>query len=422
MALERVFVSPARIGDLRSSRLGGDLEDFCDWLLSSGFSRSTVRRHLSNVSHLGRYLGSQTAGCRETITAEVVADFFKAYRCEYRNRGSLENHLRCVRSSVNRFIEFLGQKGLSIASGKEAPPYQPLLDGYLKWMREHRYSGESTLKVHRHKIEQFLESLAEDATPEGLSLLSAERIETFFLDYAREMGCSSRRAMQSALRIFLRFCFHEGYVPQGLEHAVPSLRTYKLARVPHGLNEIQAQAVIGSVDRGTDVGRRNYAILTLLHTYGVRGGQVCALQLNDIRWSQDQILFKATKGGKNSLLPLTPQVGESLLDYLRNARPRRAFPEVFLTCRAPYRPMGGPGTVTAIVSKHILQAGIQAAPKGSRTFRHALATRMVADDHPLKTVADVLGHRLLSTTFIYTKIDFPALSQVALEWPEEVAS
>jgi len=374
------------------------------------------------VSHLGKYLGRQTASCRETITTKVIDDFFKTYRCEHRNRDHLEKYLSCVRSSVNRFIEFLDQKGQFIASGEEAPPYQPLLDGYLKWMREHQYAGKSTLKVHRHKIERFLESLETDATPEGLSRLTAEKIETFFLDYAKEMGCASRRAMQSALRIFLRFCFHEGYVPQGLEHAVPSLRTYKLARVPHGLNKVQAQAVIGSVDRGTDVGRRNYAILMLLHTYGVRGGQVCALQLNDIRWSQDQILFKATKGGKNSLLPITPQVGESLLDYLRNARPRRAFPEVFLTCRAPYRPMGGPGTVTAIVSKHILQAGIDAAPKGSRTFRHALATRMVANGHPLKAVADILGHRLLSTTFIYTKVDFPALSQVAMEWPEEVAS
>ncbi len=422
MALEQVFVSPVRIEDLRSSPLGGCIEDFCDWLLSSGFSRSTVRRHLSNVSHLGKYLGSQTVGCPETITGEVVEDFFKAYRSKSRNRPCSENHLRCIRSSAARFAEFLGQNGQFIMSEKETPPYQPLMDGYLKWIREHQYAGESTLKSCRRNIERFLESLAENATPEGLSRLTTERIESFFLNDASEMGRSSRKAMQSALRAFLRFCSYEGCVPQGLEHAVPSLRTYKLARVPHGLDHVQAQAVVDSVDRGTHVGRRNYAILMLLDTYGVRAGQVCALQLNDIHWSQDQILFKATKGGKDSLLPLTPQVGESLLDYLRSSRPRRAFSEVFLTCRAPYRPMAGPGTVTAIVSKHVLRAGIQVVPKGARTFRHALATRMVGDGHPLKAVADVLGHRLLSTTFLYTKVDFPALSQVGLEWPEEVAS
>ena len=303
MALEQVFVSPARIGDLRSNPSGVQLESFCDWLLSSGFSQPTVRRHLSNVSHLGKYLGRQTAGCRGTITPKVIDNFFKTYRCEYRNREHLEKHLRCIRSSINRFIEFLDQKGQFITSGKEVPPYQPLLDDYLKWMREHQYAGKSSLKVHRHKIERFLGALATDATPEGRSRLTVEKIETFFLDYARGMGCASRRAMQSALRTFLRFCFHEGYAPQGLEHAVPSLRTYKLARVPHSLNEVQAQAVVDSVDRGIDVGRRNYAILTLLHTYGVRGGQVCALQLNDIRWSQDQILFKAPKAAKTVCCP-----------------------------------------------------------------------------------------------------------------------
>jgi len=84
--------------------------------------------------------------------------------------------------------------------------------------------------------------------------------------------------------------------------------------------------------------------------------------------------------------------------------------------------MAGPGTLSSIVSKYIRRAGIEAASKGSRNFRLALATRMVADGHPFKAVADVRGHRHLSTTFIYTKVDFHALSQVALEWPQEVAS
>jgi site-specific recombinase XerD len=171
-----------------------------------------------------------------------------------------------------------------------------------------------------------------------------------------------------------------------------------------------------------EVGRRDYAILTMLHTYGVRGAQVRALQLNDIRWSHDQILFRATKGGKDSLLPLTPPVGESLLDYLQNARPCSAFPEVFLTCRAPHHPLLESSSLSEIIRRHIRAAGIEVPSKGAHAFRHAFATRMVAEGHSFKAVADVLGHRCLSTTFIYTKVDFNALSQVALEWPEEAGS
>lgn len=180
--------------------------------------------------------------------------------------------------------------------------------------------------------------------------------------------------------------------------------------------------VLASVDRTSSDGRRDYAILTLLQTYGVRGGQVRALRLEDINWSENQILFRAAKGGKDSLLPLTTEVGESLLAYLQNARPPSAEPEVFLTSRAPYRPLRQSSSLSEIVRRRIRAVGLEVPSKGAHASRHGFATRMVADGHPFKAVADVLGHRYLSTTFIYTKVDFNALSQVALEWPGEEAS
>jgi len=289
-------------------------------------------------------------------------------------------------------------------------------------LADHKHASEGTLKLRRRSAKRFLESLEDEATPEGLSNLSAERVESFFIDCSHGMGHAARRSMQAGLRTFLRFCFHERYIRKRLDHAVPTLRTYKLARVPRGLSEGQAHTVLQSVDRTTTAGRRDYAILMLLHTYGIRGGQVRALQLNDIRWTEDQILFRATKGGKDSLLPLTKEVGESLLDYLQHARPRSAYREVFLTCRAPHHPLPRSSSLSEIVRRHFRVAHIDVPSMGAHAFRHAFATRMVAEGHPFKAVADVLGHRYLSTTFIYTKVDFNALSQVALEWPGEVAS
>jgi site-specific recombinase XerD len=226
--------------------------------------------------------------------------------------------------------------------------------------------------------------------------------------------------MQSALRTFLRFCQYAGFVRGRLDLAVPTMRTYKLSTVPRGLNEAQALQILKSVDRNQAVGRRDYAILQLLYNYGVRGGQLRALRLADIHWGQDRILFRAAKHGKDSLLPLTAEVGASLLDYLQHVRPRSAWPEVFLTCRPPYHPLPRSSTLSEIVRRHIRVAGLEVPSKGAHAFRHGFATRMVAQGHSLKAVADVLGHRQLSTTFLYTKVDFTALKQVALEWPQEV--
>lgn len=311
MALELVFDCPRTLGRVRKEPLGKLLDGFCNWLLSGGFSRETIRNHLFNVSHLNDHLASRKSGFPESLGSKDIAGFFNAYSL----LGWRGGHIRRVGHSINRFLEYLRESGF-LGPSSEQVIYQPLLDAYLNWMRHYQHASEGTLGVRGHSISQFLEWLGPDATLEGLSKLSSDRIEDFFISHVRRMGCSARRSMQSALRTFLRFCLHSGYVGQSLEYAVPALRTYKLSTVPRGLTDTQAQQVLRCIDRNSHAGRRDYAIVLLLYTYGVRGGQVRALRLEDINWTQNQILFKALKHGKHSSLPLTLEVGESLLDYL----------------------------------------------------------------------------------------------------------
>jgi integrase/recombinase XerD len=419
MAMERVFDCSRTLRRLRTGPLGKLLEGFCNWLLVGGFTRGCIRTHLSNVSHLNEYLSTTITRPRATVTAKDIEGFFKAYPSQCRNHRPLEGHLRRVRYSINRFTHYLGSKGL-FDPLVQAPIYQQLLDNYLKWLHRYQHAADGTLQVRAHSISRFLQWLGPQATAQQLDSLTPERIETFFLSYARAMGRSARRSMQAALRTFLSFCLHQGYINYPLDRAIPTLRTYKLSHVPRGLSEEQAQRVIEAVDCSTNTGLRDYAILQLLHTYGVRGGQVRALRLEDIHWADNQIHFRASKNGKDSLLPLSLQVGQSLLDYLRQARPRCSYPQVFLTCRAPYHPLTYSSSLSAIVDRCMRAAGVNVSSRGAHAFRHGFATRMVNKGYSLKAVADVLGHRHLSTTFIYTKVDLNALKQVALDWPQEV--
>ena len=288
-------------------------------------------------------------------------------------------------------------------------------------MRCYQHAAPGTLEVRAHSVTEFLQWLGPQATPGGLRSLNAEQVEQFFLTEAQKKGRAGRRSMQSALRTFFRFCLHQGHILQPLDRAVPTLRTYKLATVPRGLTDEQAQRTLLATNRQTPVGRRDFAILQLLYTYGVRGGQVRALRLEDIDWRQNQLLFRAAKHGKDVRLPLTLEVGESLLDYLRHARPACSCPEVFLTCRAPYHALPNANSLSALVKHRLQAAGIELPGRGAaHAFRHGFATRMLQQGQTLKAIADVLGHRHLGTTFLYTKVDFKALKQVALEWPQEV--
>ena len=418
MALEQVDKCPRTPAKPHDSTLGEIVGGFCRWLLGHGFSQERVQSHVLNISYFDAYLAQQSTLPIKIISSKDVDAFLRKYPSTLAARERGKTHIRYVRFSVNRFVEYLREVELFDPLIK-LETYQPLLDAYLEWIRTYKGAAAETIEIRRHLLTQFLKWLGPRSNVQALSKMNSEEVEQFFLQYAQRIGQSRRRLMQGTLRTFFRFCHHEGYIQRPLDHTIPTLRTYKLATLPCGLTEAQAQNVLQCPDRRTYAGRRDYAILQLLYNYGVRCGQVRALRLADINWAENQILFKASKHGKDSLLPLTVEVGESLLDYLHGARPHYPYPETFLTSKAPYRPLCG-CAISEMVSRHIHKAGIDIPHKGAHVFRHGFATRMLQNGNPLKSIADVLGHRHLQTTFIYTKIDFNALSQVALQWPQEV--
>jgi len=418
MALEKIFSCPRTLARLQGGPLGMLLEGFCRWLMDFGFSRSTIRSQLAGVSHFNAYLGTVEDPPRESVTAQDVDGFLRAYPLQCRNRGPLEKHSRSVRWAINRFTDYLRQKGL-FEQSVPAPLYQSLLDAYRSWMQQERRVAAGTLALRCHSLSGFLYRLGAQATVEGLAHLSGDQVERLFLAQAQGMGQAARRSLQSAVRTFLRFCLACGYIHQPLDQAVPTLRTYRLSSVPRAWSEGQAQKILASVERSSPVGLRDYAILLVLYTFGVRSGQVRALRLDDIHWSENRILLRAMKNGKDIWLPLTVAVGEALLGYLQQGRPACACSQVFLTARAPYRPLRRSSNVAQIVRHYAHKAGIDAPRQGAHAFRHGFATRMLRQGHSLKAIADVLGHRRLSTTFLYTKVDFDRLEEVAMAWPQE---
>jgi site-specific recombinase XerD len=256
------------------------LDGFCAWLLRRGYSRHTIRLHLVNVSHLNEHLNQQKATAGQHLCSIDIVGFFAAYPSWCQHRRSLIAHLSRVRHSVYRFIEYLGEMGL-FDPLLEPEAHQPLLDEYLAWMAHYQHAASGTLELRAQYLVTFLRWLGPAATPQGMATLAADDVEAFFLAYAQKVGGAARRSMQSTLRTFFRFCLFQGYLQAPLDLAVPTLRTYKLASVPRGLSDAQAQKVLQGVNRKTCVGRRDYAILQILFTYGVRGGQVRALRLRN---------------------------------------------------------------------------------------------------------------------------------------------
>ena len=289
-----------------------------------------------------------------------------------------------------------------------------LLSEYLDFLCIHRGLAKRTICFRKNDIISFLTSLRLKNDPEDIGRISVRAIHDYVIKTAKLMNRPSRRHLVASIRSFLKFCHLRGYVQRDITEAVPTIGTMKLGSVPRGIPWESVEKILAVPDRQTHGGRRTYAVLQLLATYGVRIGQVTKLRLQDINWREGEIHFQPSKFGNPLSFPLNPEVAGALLAYIRETRGKAPYPEVFLSVDSP-KPLEYDGALAASIKRCFRNAGITAS---AHAIRHAFATRLMEHDIPIKTIADLLGHKSISTTFIYTKVDLKHLRLVAYEWPE----
>jgi integrase len=180
--------------------------------------------------------------------------------------------------------------------------------------------------------------------------------------------------------------------------------------------------ILAATDRTTPLGRRDYAILLLAARYGLRPSDIRQLTLDQIDWRQAQINVRQVKTGRPLELPLLPEIAEALSAYLCDGRPASIDRAIFLRHRAPFKPFADENNLMAIMRPVLRRTGLanRSGRRGLYLFRHTLATRLVANGCPLKSIADVLGHATTETTYGYIRVDLVGLRTVAIS-EEEVA-
>ena len=246
-----------------------------------------------------------------------------------------------------------------------------------------------------------------------LAELSPAILSAFVTEAGRELSDTSMTGLCSALRVFVRYACREGVIARDLSGAIESPRTYRLSTVPRSISWDEVRRMLEGVERRSAVGKRDYAILLLLVTYGLRAREVAALTLDDVDWERDRLLVPERKAGHCTAYPLSSVVGEALLDYLRNARPTTPQRQIFFRAMAPLVPMGWQA-ISNRATHYLRKAGIRVRRPGSHTLRHTCVQRLVDAQFPLKTIGDYVGHRRTSSTEVYTKVAIEPLREVAI--------
>jgi integrase/recombinase XerD len=224
------------------------------------------------------------------------------------------------------------------------------------------------------------------------------------------------------LRSLLRHLHRTSRIAVDLGPHVIAPLLYAYEGIPSVLSPDQITVILESVQRDrSPMGLRDYAILQLLATYGMRAGEIRRLRLDDIDWRADILHVRHSKTGARSVLPLLEPVGEALIDYLRNGRPKTDVREIFVRTRAPYVPMVH---IYNDVRRRIEAAGIMLSSKrGPHIFRHARAISLLRAEVPRKVIGDILGHRSPESTIPYLKLATEDLREIALDIPgQEVRS
>jgi integrase/recombinase XerD len=388
--------------------VSGPLEPFAvgfwEELAEQGYSGWTAEGHLQLMADLSRWMNVQGLAPDE-ISAERVELFLADRRARGRKRRLSPRGL----APLLAYLRGLGVTPLPAATVDG--PFEELLEEFVAYLRDERGLAESTVRRYRDFARMLLSSRQDGV--EGVGSLSAEELGEFMLARWGQYSASMFNWVAAGLRSFLRFLHVRGYTATSLAATVPTGPSWRGGSISRAVAPGVAARLLASCDRRTSLGRRNFAILTVLWRLGLRAGEVAALTVDDIDWRAGE-LHVTGKGGRQDRLPLPTDVGQAIADYCRRGRPHSGDRHVFLQAQAPYRGLART-TVGSVVAAACDRAGLPRIRP--HALRHTAASGMRAAGAPLFEIGQVLRHRDTATTALYAKDDRDALAVLARPWP-----
>lgn len=344
-----------------------------------------------------------------TSEIDVLARTWAAARVQHRRAAAPRwphEHFRAIAT------EFLKSCGRWTPPSTVSPPYAREVDDFVAAEQRDRLRSPRTCANRRWQIERFLSYLTQRRCE--LAAVTPQHLDAYFQHAAPRWNRVSLRSAALALRIWFRHCEARGWVRPGLAAAILVPRIYREEGIPIGPTWDHVARLITEADGDTTLQRRNAAMLRLLAIYGLRSGEVRRLQVQDIDWASHRISIVRSKSGHRDILPLEPTVEHAISRYVRAGRPPSDHAALFLTVRAPFRPLSA-GALYDVVASHLPATDGPRKGRGPHGLRHACARHLIDAGLSFKEVGDHLGHRSPDSTRIYAKVHLTALRLVALE-------
>lgn len=350
---------------------------------------------------------------------EITKGYVQSMYNRYKNKEICRSHYVKLRKAASRMDEFYLTGTLQWSCNKRESKFQlneeytRLLDAFLASRDFHRNTKWDFAWAVRRYLSYFQQK--------GISSLenaTVNDVRQFIIDTAASVSDGSLHNLLCYLRQFHLF-LRESAEPAPDCVALLSYHVPRKMPVRSYVTDDELRRIMEQIDTGTSKGKRDKAIISLGATTGLRAVDIVHLKLSDIDWYRGEIHVVQSKTGGMLSLPILPETGEAIKDYILNERPDSDCQEVFLREKAPFQAMFDGVAIGYIFDQYAKKAGIERHAfdgKGFHGLRRRLARNMLLTGTPVTTIAQVLGHENMETAKQYLSLDSQNLKECALSF------
>lgn len=401
-----------------NTTIGEMIAELLAQLRKAGYQEHTIWSfYMPAAARLAKYYRATGRTCYDPIVTE---EYLQMQR-ERHERGEIQNYCYKIQQTSHKLNEIYLTGKISVVPVFRGTRFilneanGRLVDHFLNWKKY----GSNTKDDAAWAVRKYLFYM-EQRGHASITDVSIEEAQSYLFQLATEVKLSSLHTILLYLRTFYVF-LKEANIPAPDCTELFSYRVYREMPVQSYVTDTELEKILSIIDTDTVAGKRNKAIILLAATTGMRACDIIRLRLSDIDWRRGEIRILQSKTKQPVALPLVPDAGEAVMDYILNARPQSDCPEVFLRLLPPCVAIMDAVCIGDMFKKYQKKAGIVRQPfdgKGFHGLRRRLAKKLIVNGTPLTTVAQILGHQDLKSSRQYLSLDTGNLKECALDFSE----
>ena len=348
---------------------------------------------------------------------------FLQFKFQYRAKQDLTVNQRVTYNGLKMLTEFERTGKISVPARPSKYPLEfkgSIGNVIVTFLNDKQQTNpsRSTLQHYQRNLFDLMKYC------EGRDIHNVEHIDlAILLDFINQCDTTKKTVIVltiSAIRAFMKYLFEHKLINIDYSGKIPRHKAVLQPKIPSTYSKEEVEKLIVSVDRTSTIGKRNYVIILIAARLGLRASDISRLKFEHLNWNTNTIEMPQFKTGRQLVLPILPDVGNAIIDYLKYGRPESTEPYVLLTARPPYGQFTTSNVVTHVVQRAMIKAGVKTKNRrfGPHSLRHSLGFRMLEESTALPVISEVLGHQSSESTKYYLRIDLTSMQQCMLDVPK----